>query len=284
MKKFYRIAGIPICVEIPDPWMYESDLALAPFRVDAAEDPHCYHFSIVDALTVPGGSEIAAYDNIRIYEGQGSTVRYIGSVRDGWENAYIRAAHRGKDHDIQLRAGEIRDKVRVKMVLNALGAEHLIVQSSGFILHASCIERNGKAVVFTAPSGTGKSTQAALWEALRGAEIINGDRIVLQVRDGRVLASGIPFAGSSPHCLNRTLPLAAIVCLNQAPQTRIRQLDPFGAFRRVWEGICVNTWDEGDINLAMDTLQTVLGQVPVYALACRKDESAVIALEQMLGK
>lgn len=282
MKKFYRFAGVEIEVDIPSNRMYREERFLAPFRVQEAAQTHRFLFELTQTLPPPAGPELADFPGYRVYADGEGTVRYIGSVQNGWENGYIRAQHRGKEHHILLKADQFSGPIGVKTVLNAMEAEHLVVQAGGFVFHSSYIEYEGKAVLFTAPSETGKSTQADLWHALRGARIVNGDRSVIRVEKEMVCAAGLPFAGSSQYCENRTLPLAAVVYLQQAPQTTIRRLKGVEAFRRIWEGVSVNTWNKEDITRVTELVQQVIGQVPVFQLDCTPDESAVNALEQML--
>ena len=59
---------------------------------------------------------------------------------------------------------------------------------------ASFIRWQGRGILFSAPSGTGKSTQANLWVQHQGAEVINGDRAALRQVGGRWQAFGLPYA------------------------------------------------------------------------------------------
>jgi hypothetical protein len=97
-----------------------------------------------------------------------------------------------------------------------------------------------------------------------------------------VLACGVPFSGSSLFCKNVTLPLAAIVYLQQAPKTTVCRLRGAEAFRRLWEGCGINNWDRADVDQVSKTLVQVLTKVPVFSLACTPDESAILALEGVL--
>ena len=282
IKKCYEIAGIGIEIRIPEEDMFEDDRTLAPFRVNAAKEPHCFSFALVERLDPPEGTCICADPALQVYAAENRTVRFIGAVASSWENAYIRAEHRGKEHFVQLKASQFPAGIGSKTVLNSIAAEHLIAENGGFVLHSSFIAAEGKAILFTAPSGTGKSTQAALWEQYRSAEVINGDRSAVRVTDSGIVACGIPFAGSSNICKNKTLPLAAIVYLKQAPENRIRRLRGAESFCRIWEGCSVNTWDKADVAAVSDTVQQVIGAVPVFELACTPDERAVLALEEAL--
>ena len=98
------------------------------------------------------------------------------------------------------------------------------------------------------------------------------------------MAEGIPFAGSSTYCKNRSLPIEAIVHLGQAPVTTIRRMRGYESFCRIWEGVSVNTWDKEDVELVSDVVQKVAEQIPVFHMPCTPDESAVIVLEQELRK
>lgn len=284
MKKYYRFAGIDLEVDIAEEKMYTDDLQLTNFRAESVTDPHCCRVSVVTSLEPPAGEEIASFPGARIRILEEGYVRYHGALESGYGNAYIRAEHRGKKHHITLTEAMVPEFVSARLVLNALDVEHLAASAGGVILHASYIAYQGRAILFTAPSETGKSTQAELWKAHRGAEIINGDRAVMLPADGNICAAGLPFSGSSAYCENRTLPLMAVVYLKQAPQTRIRKLRGLEAFRSVWEGCCVNSWNREDVEAASGLVEALLQQVPVYELACTPDEAAVEALEEELRK
>ena len=268
---------------IPDDWMYEEDRQLAPFRVRQVKSPHIFRFTPVDSLSPPTGAPETRIPGVLVYRADGHDVRYIGSVEEGWEKAYIRVEYRENESYVQVKVSEKITHIGVKTVLNAMGAEHLVAKAGGFLFHCAYIDYGGKAILFTAPSGTGKSTQAELWAKHRGAEIINGDRAAVCVRDG-VLAEGIPFCGSSEYCNNRTLPLAAIVYLSQASKTVIRKLRGAEAFSKIWEGVSVNTWIKEDVEAVSNAVLRAAAEIPVYYLACTPDESAVIVLEESLRK
>ena len=282
MEKFYRFAGLELAVCADEALMYVQDRHLAPFRVSAVTDPHRFTFTVVDALTPPASESVFNGGGFRVYEEGSAQVRYMGAVAQSWEQAYMRAEHGGKDHRVQLLQSQFPGRVSTHMVLTALAAERLIAENGGFLLHCSYIIYNNKAILFTAPSGTGKSTQADLWQQLRGAKIVNGDRAAVLLTPQGILAGGIPFAGSSQYCENVTAPLAAIVCLSQAAHTTIRRLKGLEAFRLLWEGISANVWDKPHLEKISAAAGQVATEIPMYYLPCPPDESAVLALEQAL--
>lgn len=280
--RHYSFAGVDITLAMPEDRIFANDRALAAFVSDPGKDPHCFDFRFVEALSAPTGQQMTDSGGFLAYSDGVTDTRYFGSVQNGWQSAYLRAAHRGKSHDVEVKNASVPSRIGTHTVLSALSAEHLVLDAGGVVLHASYVLHNGKAILFTAPSGTGKSTQADLWKNLRGARIINGDRAVIRVADGQAVACGIPFAGSSEYCENVTAPLAAIVYLGQAPKTQISRLTGFRAFHRVWEGCSVNTWNRIDVEAATKIVENIISRVPVLYLPCTPDETAVIALEGAL--
>lgn len=284
MEKHYRFAGVELTIDIPDDLMYENERNMSVFAAGSVSATHTFCFRVKSELDKPVGVLEVAEPNFLIYRNGDNTVKYIGVVQGAWEEAYIRVDSRGREHLVQVRRSGFRGRIGVHTVLNALGAEHLIAQAGGLVFHCSYIERDGKAILFTAPSETGKSTQAELWHKYRNAEIINGDRAAIRIENGRILAEGIPFAGSSSYCQNRSLCIEAIVYLTQASETSIRHIRGYEAFSRIWEGVSVNTWNRKDMERVSDVVQRTAQTVPVFHLCCTPDESAVIALEQALRK
>lgn len=159
-------------------------------------------------------------------------------------------------------------------MLTALGAVSL---------HSSFITHSGQAILFSAPSGTGKSTQAALWERYAGAEQINGDRSVIRCVDGVWTAFGFPFAGSSGIYKNKSAPIRAIVVLRQAPENAIERLGASEAFRLLYSETAIQRWNTQGHAAAVDLLIRLSAAVPVYRLCCTPDERAVQLLQQTLS-
>lgn len=165
---------------------------------------------------------------------------------------------------------------------SSLSLAQLLLWANAFFIHSSFVSVNGKAVLFSAPCGVGKSTQAALWEKYRGAEIINGDKAGVLVQDG-VFACGVPFCGTSGICKNKTFPLGAIVLLSQSPVNEVRRLSGAEALQAVLENVYLDLLAPGEQSKIIELLISLLESVPVYSFACTADESAVAALEKALS-
>lgn len=161
-----------------------------------------------------------------------------------------------------------------------LHLENHLLDAGGLILHCCYLMHDGGAILFTAPSGTGKTTQGKLWERVYGAEIINGDRALLQRDPGGWLAMGYPFHGSAPECRNESCPVRGIVVVRQAEEDRVERLSPAEAMILLYEGITVNVWDRQRSTQALDLLQELITAVPVVRLNCTMRESAAETLHR----
>ncbi len=277
------LAGLILEISGADQELFVDAGVLTPFLTeeDAQRQVTC---SIVDVLEAPRGEVIFRDPGRWVYRDGDAVVSYQGSVAQSPLNGYIRSVRCPDRTEVTVKRSALNGRITPKILLKALEAEHLIVQNRGFLFHSSFISHNGRAILFTAPSGVGKSTQAALWQQLRGAEVMNGDRSVVRVGEDGVQVWGVPFSGSSGISRAARLPLAAIVYLSQAQETSIAPLTGVRAFRRVWEGCSVHTWDREDVALCSQTVMEAVSCVPVYSLACTPDESAVLALERVLNQ
>ena len=106
-------------------------------------------------------------------------------------------------------------------------AEYLLCHDT-LLLHGSTVAVDGKAYLFTARSGTGKSTHTRLWMDLFGsrAQMVNDDKPFLEITGTGVLAHGSPWSGKHGLDSNICLPLAGICLLERGPENRIHRISP----------------------------------------------------------
>ena len=260
--------------------MYQDDGVLTPLRTVEQTYDHNVEFEIVDHLSQPEGDCVFRGHQIRVFRKENVQTTCMGS----FAKEYIYIYRHGKQTWVRVLRSQVPNRIMPRMVLNTLEAEHHIVRNGGFLLHSSFIRVGDRAILFTAPSGTGKSTQAELWRKFRNAEVINGDRTAVVPMEDAVMAYGIPYCGTSKICGNAKFPVAAIVCLSQAPQNHIELIRGRQAFRKLWEGCSVNLWDREDVERCIQSVMKTLEKVPIVQLDCTPDESAVNVLAAFLEK
>lgn len=169
-------------------------------------------------------------------------------------------------------------------IWNYMAFENPLLYYQAFLLHSSFISWQNNGILFTAPSGTGKSTQADLWKKYEDADIYNGDRTIIRKIDGKYYGFGSPYAGSSGIYRNESAPIKAIVVIEQGPDNVIRRLHGREAFLPLFRETLMNTWNKEYMEKMTDLLMDVACQIPVYHLSCRPDQGAVNTVKNEILK
>ena len=248
---------------------------------ETAEPEYTYRMHVAEELPVPEGKIIARRPDLTVYECGNRESRLIGVK--GMEGYY--ACYRENDlssAEITFAADRISGLHIDPVFSSLLALERRLVKKDSMILHCAYVEYQGEAILFSAPSETGKTTQANLWEKYRGSRTVNGDRSLLGKKDGRWTAQGWPVCGTSEVCHDEAFPIRAIVMLSQADENRAVRMTPGQAFPLVYSQITVNRWNREDHIHTMDLIQDLLENVPIYHLSCTISEEAVECLEQIL--
>ena len=139
---------------------------------------------------------------------------------------------------------------------------------------------NGKAYFFSAPSGTGKTTQLRLWKKLfkDEVEIMNGDKPILEITDTSILVHSSPWKGKEKMGRDDiTAPLGGIIFLRQDQCNVIQRLDPKEAAGMLFGRSYTTFSTEQEVILNAQMLEKILKTVPVWLLRNKGDiESAII--------
>lgn len=155
-----------------------------------------------------------------------------------------------------------------------MALEEMLLPFHRIILHASAVIHEGKAYVFTAPSGTGKSTQADIWHRELGAEIINGDKVILSVENGTVTAWGGPAAGSSGIYKNISAPVAAVILLEQGPRNEIIPANNSSGYFRFYSGLVKHKTDPVFNQKLLPYIESIMETIPILRLSCLPNRDA----------
>lgn len=169
-------------------------------------------------------------------------------------------------------------------IMELIGIEHTLCKHKTFMLHSSYINYNENAILFSGPSGMGKSTQADLWQEFERVEIINGDRTAISKNLGSWHAYGLPFAGSSKIYKNKTLPIKAVVILKKGKENCIRKAKTMEAFKSLYSEITVNSWNKKDVETIIELVENFIKEVPIYVLSCLPDKGAVDLLKKEIER
>lgn len=267
----------PLVIEIQNLYNSQPLERLAVFYIFAHQHDIIYNVVYEKKLSIP-------LDNNIIYYSSEIAVRAIGNTKQYYhiynQKPYaIVEEYLSNHYNIRVLEEILTQKLHPYFLPELLHLERGLIQKNSFVFHSAYIILANNGILFTAPSGGGKSTQAELWKKYKNAEIVNGDKSIIGKENGKWYAYGIPFSGSSEYCLNRTCPLKAIVILDKGP---LNTLIPVGirGFSNVFSQVTVNPWDKEFCNKAMDLVMDVCNEVPIYYYSCTKTPEAVEVLYQ----
>ncbi len=144
------------------------------------------------------------------------------------------------------------------------------------VFHGAAIEYEGKAYLFTAASGTGKSTHIRLWKKLLGdnVQIVNGDKPVLRLTENGVNVCSTPWAGKEGWQRNCIVPLGGICLLRRGQTDHIERCAPLDHFDPLLRQVYCPLDGEA-LDKTLQIFDTVLSRVPFYVLDCTISEHAV---------
>lgn len=154
-----------------------------------------------------------------------------------------------------------------------------------FLFHGSAIAVDGRAVLFTAKSGTGKSTHTKLWREAFGerAVMINDDKPLLKVTEKGTLVCGTPWDGKHRISTNCIVPLEAICILERGESNEICPITARQALPMLMQQSHRST-DPAAVSRMLQMINKMSDHVRFYRLRCNMEpEAAQVAYEGMLG-
>ena len=253
---------------------------LSKFKETGIADYH-YQIKMTDEILLSDTSFTVNKPGILIKIEDGLETRYLSLPGDG--HFYGRCKEIDKNNtEIQFNQN-YQNYLKIDTVFNSLlSLERRMNEHNCYVLHSSYIVYKDEAILFTAPSGTGKSTQADLWKKYRDIRIINGDRTLLTYEEGRFYANGWPICGSSEICHNERYPLKAIVMLDQGPINEIRELSNIEKTKRLIQEITINYHNQGYLDNALSFIDKLIAKIPIINLSCTISEEAVDVLDRYI--
>lgn len=153
-----------------------------------------------------------------------------------------------------------------------------LLKFDGMLVHASAVVKDGFAYIFSAPSGTGKSTHTDLWRDTFGRDtviMLNDDKPALRKENGRWYAYGTPWSGKTPQNENIRVPLGGVCMLYRGQTNTIK---PFTGAKAAF-ALLEQTSRPPTAAMRgrlLELLDDLLEQVPVWQLHCTPTKEAAI--------
>jgi len=154
------------------------------------------------------------------------------------------------------------------------------------LFHGSVIAVDGEGYLFTAKSGTGKSTHTRLWRELLGdrAVMVNDDKPFLEITESGVIVHGSPWMGKHRLGSNISVPLKAICLLERGEENEVTPIAPQEAVLMLMQQSC-RPMDKRKMPKYLELLDGLSEKVDFYRLKCNMvPEAAKLSYEAMSGK
>ena len=161
-----------------------------------------------------------------------------------------------------------------------------ILQLNAMMLHSSAVVVDGKAYMFSAPCGTGKSTHTAIWKNVFGndkAQILNDDKPVIRKVNGVWYAYGTPWSGKTSQNLNLRVPIAGICLLSRGEKNEIERSYGIATIQQLLMQV-PKPKDQASRSAILEILDQLITDIPIWKMKCNMEsEAAIVSYEAMSG-
>lgn len=163
-----------------------------------------------------------------------------------------------------------------RKVVNAL------IEKDILLIHGSCVCKDGVGYLFTAKSGTGKSTHTRLWrKVFKDCYMINDDKPLIRYKNNQFYIYGTPWNGKHKLSTNTCVPLKAICVLTRGEMNKIYPLDSNEAFINLYTQI-YKMDDTDKVSKTFELINKIMEKVSLYKLECNmEDDAAIVSYEGM---
>ncbi|MBE5958549.1 MAG: hypothetical protein E7254_06765 [Lachnospiraceae bacterium] len=153
-----------------------------------------------------------------------------------------------------------------------------LIKLGGMMLHSSAVVVDGYAYLFSADSGTGKSTHTGLWlkHFADKAFILNDDKPAIRKIGDEWFAYGTPWSGKTDLNVNTKVKLGAIVFLERSEENFIEEAEIEWAFTKAFAQTTRKLNKVENLDKLLDTLEKLLKEVPIYRFGCNVSDEAVL--------
>lgn len=276
-----RIADLVIDMANTDTEFFAS--RLQDYRDHSAGRPDLtISFEAPPRIPLPEGPTTVCNERLRITElADGRRCRGLYGSKSGrlWQT--ITCTRDYADAEIRVPCDRHHPTLTLtdfEYMLTGLVFSDRLTYLDGMVLHGSALALDGNGVIFSAPSGTGKSTHAALWRALYGDRVVmlNDDKPAIRFNDlHQPIVYGTPWSGKTDLNSNASAPLRGIVFLQRGEVNDIRRLSATEGLLYMNRELSMPYHDAALGERLLDTAMRLLQAVPAYLLTCTISEEAV---------
>ena len=188
--------------------------------------------------------------------------------------------------EVRARRLVATEEIKAYIYEGKLFYQTLVDKYNGMMLHSSAIVVDDKAYLFTAPSGTGKSTHANFWLEFFGdrAYILNDDKPAVRILEDGIYAYGTPWSGKNDISVNKKVKIQGICIIKRAEENKISIVNSKEAVIRLVQSSFFNI-DKQLVAKLLKVIEKIVAEVPIWEMGCTPEiEAAKVAYEAMSGE
>lgn len=288
MTKSYKVAGHVFNLTLPDDSPVWADMgAYEPFEIPFCEDPV---FALETAASLP------EEEMEKVFDAPTEDGQTVVKLWHGAENWLFEMSPDSRIKTVaRLLASSDFSSAKLLLCAKSRRAALFSINNSLMLLyafrtagmgtlemHASVIKNDGRAFLFLAKSGTGKSTHSQLWlKNVPGSELLNDDNPIVRVwDDGSVKVYGSPWSGKTPCYKNDSADAGAFVQIRRCPENKITRLSVFEAYVMLYSSVSGLKTDPAMADGLHATMEKIAVGSPCFVLDCRPDDEAAQVCSQ----
>lgn len=276
--KYYDVSGVRFAYD----FLFDGFLKdnIEKYEIEKTEVKHKMRSILVDEIELPLSKPLVELSNKRIYQEDDREVVIIYSE----DIPIIRVE---KDDDYKNLVLQMKDDLEglseIEYVYNGILFMELCLYYSIQSIHGSALQIDDKVVIFSGPSGIGKSTHVNYWrDLIPSTRVINDDKPLLKIINDTVFVAGSPWSGKTKMNENISLPLHSIVFLEQGENNEVIELSQQQKILHIMRNINrprqVDLW-----NKVSNVIEFLIQKVPMYKAAVSNDVDAAIEVKRKIG-
>lgn len=186
--------------------------------------------------------------------------------------------------DFESKIGNITDynKLENVAILRKISTI-LLKEHSTVLLHSSAVLYNDSAYLFSAPSGTGKSTHVNNLKTILGDSLINinDDKPFVKFSENEILVYGSPWCGKHNIGANINANLKSIIFIARSNENKVEKLEPNLAVKQLLRQ-CFTLHNKEDLTTLLALISKLVSSAKFYTLYCTKElDSAFVTINDI---
>ena len=138
---------------------------------------------------------------------------------------------------------------------------YLNINKIGIILHSACIALEGKGILFSGVSGSGKSTISQIWQKDREARVLTDERVIIREMGDNLWAFGTPWHGTAKVHKNAGIPIEKIFFIKHGERNRAVPISKAEAANRLMVRCFPTFWNQDGMQYVLDLCTQIATEI-----------------------